>query len=85
VVAHHHPGAGTGPDEAALAARNRALTAWMRRPLPVALSLTASLAGAGPSARRALAQLLVRLPAALARRRPPRPAVESALRRLEAS
>ena len=85
MVAHHHPGAGTGPDEAALADRNRALMAWMRRPLPVAFALTASLAYAGPPARRALGQVLVRLPAALARRRPPRPAVESALRRLEAS
>jgi N-acetylglucosaminyl-diphospho-decaprenol L-rhamnosyltransferase len=44
VVAHHYPGpAGPGGRKARLAARNRVLTAWMRRPLPVSLAETARL------------------------------------------
>ncbi len=36
VVVQQHPRAGDQPAKRLLAARKRALTAWMRRPLPVA-------------------------------------------------
>jgi GT2 family glycosyltransferase len=74
VVAHHHPPtAGGGSGKRLLALRNRALTAWMRRPARVAAAETARLLSAArtdPAARRATRQLLYRLPRALARRRP---------------
>jgi GT2 family glycosyltransferase len=91
VVAHHHPAPPAAADlhrKRVLAARNRALTTWMRRPLRVALTQSAALLRAAltdPAARDAAAQLIMRLPAALGRRRAPRPALEAALRRLEAS
>lgn len=54
VIAHHHPQPG-GNDHGCkrmLAARNRALTAWMRRPLRVAMAQTAALLRMGdPGAR----------------------------------
>ncbi|WP_433073706.1 glycosyltransferase family 2 protein [Dactylosporangium sp. CA-052675] len=68
VVAHHHP----QPDPAAesakrlLALRNRALTAWMRRPVRVAVEATRDVLA---TARPAAWPLLARLPRALARRR----------------
>jgi GT2 family glycosyltransferase len=70
LVAHHNPSPSrTGPDErAALIARNRLLTAVMRRPWSVAVRQTANLARTSPG-RRALAQALPRLPIALADRR----------------
>jgi hypothetical protein len=88
VVAHHHPqsGAGDRARKRVLAARNRALTACMRRPLRVALAETAPLlrgAVNDPAARAALAQFAARLPRALWRRRAPDPAVEAALARLD--
>ncbi|WP_433201388.1 glycosyltransferase family 2 protein [Dactylosporangium sp. CS-047395] len=75
VVAHHHPRADPATQDAKrlLARRNRVLTAWMRRPLRTALDETAMLLSAArfdPAARPAAAQLLRRVPRALARRRP---------------
>jgi GT2 family glycosyltransferase len=75
VVAWHSP---AGPDRPtprrwALQTRNDVLVDWLRRPLPVALAATGRLAGKGardPAARRALAGLLRRIPAALRQRRP---------------
>jgi GT2 family glycosyltransferase len=87
VVAHHHPQAGAGGDvrKRLLAARNRALTAWMRRPLRVAFAETSPLlrgAVRDPAARATLAQFAARLPRALWARRPSDTAVEAALTRL---
>jgi GT2 family glycosyltransferase len=86
VVALHDPDRPPDPARAALADRNRVLTAWMRRPVRVAAAQTVGLlAGAarGGPARRAAVQLAGRLPAALARRVAPAPAVEARLRLLE--
>jgi GT2 family glycosyltransferase len=75
VVAWHDP---AGPDSPpprrwALQTRNDVLVDWLRRPLPVALRSAGRLAAQAtgdPAARRALAGLLRRLPAALRQRRP---------------
>ncbi len=86
VTAHHHPPPCTHPTaKRMLAARNAALTAWMRRPVPVAATQTRALVRAtadrsGGGGIRA--QFAARLPGALARRRAPHPAVEAALARL---
>jgi hypothetical protein len=66
--------------------RNAALTAWLRRPLPVALRRTGALAAEArwdPHAREALRQVLRRLPTALWARRPLPAALESAARRVD--
>jgi GT2 family glycosyltransferase len=86
VVAWHDPTPPESPARQRLAERNRALTAWMRRPLPVALEDTVHLlrqARRCPYARQAVQQLVARLPAALARRRRPDPCLERQLRALE--
>jgi GT2 family glycosyltransferase len=87
VVAHRHPaGRPAGWRERALDHRNRVLTAWLRRPLPVAVAATAALARAAAgdrSARAALVGVLRRLPAALAVRRPLPGGVERAARLLD--
>lgn len=73
VVAVHAPAGGERPGRRALVRRNETLTAWLRRPLPVAARHTARLArdAAGDAAaRRALRQTAARLPAALRARRP---------------
>lgn len=77
VVAHHHPAPrpADGRGER-LAARNRVLTAWMRRPLPVAVSATTALGG------RALTDVVRRLPLALWHRRSPDGRTEAALAQL---
>ena len=85
VVARHCPQGGGG--RAGLARRNAVLTGWLRRPLRFALAQTRRLAADAvddPAARRALAGVLARLPAALWHRRRPHPAVEAALERLAA-
>jgi GT2 family glycosyltransferase len=70
VVAHHHPRASANRiGRAALIRRNALLTAWMRRPLPVAASLTVGSWRAGGHEREAAAAAVRRLPAALAHRR----------------
>jgi GT2 family glycosyltransferase len=77
VVAVHRPSNARPPSDwrNRLEARNEVLTAWLRRPLPVALARTGRLARTGlcdPGARAALGAALVRLPRALlARRRLP--------------
>jgi hypothetical protein len=86
VVAVHWPTSGTRAGRRTLVRRNDALTAWLRRPLAVALRRTAALAAdarGDPEARDALRQLLRRLPAALRTRRPLPAAVEAEARRLD--
>jgi GT2 family glycosyltransferase len=85
VVALHAPDPVSKPSRVALAERNRALTAWMRRPPHVVMRTTVALLRRAPSDRYALAasaSLMARLPAALARRRRPDPRVEAALHAL---
>ncbi|CAM5427520.1 glycosyltransferase [Streptomyces canus] len=87
LTARHHPEPGGRDGRSYLLRRNEVLTLWLRRPLPVALRATARLTAAAtagePGARRALREVVVRLPAALARRRPLPPHVEAATRLLE--
>lgn len=83
VMAVHCPSGGVRPGRPAVQRRNAALTAWLRRPVPVALRHTRRLAADArrdPEARRALWQLFRRLPAALRARRPLPAGVESAAR-----
>ncbi|MDH6223916.1 MULTISPECIES: glycosyltransferase [Streptomyces] len=86
VVAHHHPATAPRPHRTALQRRNELLTAWLRRPLPLALARTGELAAEarrdGP-ARRALREALLRLPGALRARSPLPPHVERAARLLD--
>jgi GT2 family glycosyltransferase len=87
LTARHHPEPKGRGGRSHLLRRNEVLTLWLRRPLPVASRATVRLATAAaagePGARRALREVVVRLPAALARRRPLPPDVESAARLLE--
>ncbi|MER7895765.1 glycosyltransferase [Streptomyces sp. NPDC096046] len=86
VVAHHHPDPRPRTGRPAVIRRNALLTAWLRRPLPLALARTRDLATDAPhdpAARRALREALVRLPAALRARRPLPPHVERAARILD--
>jgi GT2 family glycosyltransferase len=87
VVAVHDPSAHRPPSHQRRRTelRNLLLTAWMRRPVTVALAHTARMGreaiGDG-DARTALLAAVVRLPAALVRRRPVPQAVESGIRRM---
>ncbi|MGW7100103.1 glycosyltransferase family 2 protein [Streptomyces sp. NPDC054838] len=86
VVAVHCPTGGARPGRPAVQRRNAALTAWLRRPLPVALRHTRELVLASrwdPEARTALHGMVRRLPAALRERRPLPAAVEAAARCLD--
>ncbi|MFF9864804.1 glycosyltransferase family 2 protein [Streptomyces sp. NPDC013953] len=86
VVAVHRPTGGVRAGRPARQRRNAVLTAWLRRPLSVALRHTGTLAAEArqdPEARAALRELLARLPAALRARRPLPASVEAAARRLE--
>ncbi|MPQ99873.1 glycosyltransferase [Modestobacter sp. I12A-02628] len=88
VVAWHDPAgpADPTPTRWVLQTRNDLLVDWLRRPLPVALTGTAGLARRAltdPLARRALAGLLRRLPAALRRRRPVPAELEARFRRAQ--
>jgi GT2 family glycosyltransferase len=86
VVAHHHPCADRDPDRRqALAARNRVLTALMRRQWPVVSHRMADAARAGRPGRAGLRAALRRLPRALAHRRLVPPDVEWSAERLEAA
>jgi GT2 family glycosyltransferase len=79
VVAHHHPSpVRDSVARQARAARNRLLTMLMRRPWPVVLRAVVEDLRAGPAGRLAVRQTLVRLPAALRRRRLLPPHVEAA-------
>ncbi|MFC9909724.1 glycosyltransferase family 2 protein [Streptomyces sp. NPDC127197] len=87
VIALHHPEPGGRPGRSAVVRRNALLTAWLRRPVPVALRHTghvlAAAARGEPEAAAALRGTLVRLPAALRdRERLPEP-VEHAARLLD--
>jgi GT2 family glycosyltransferase len=89
VVARHFPSASRdATGRRAAEERNRVLVAWLRRPVRRALAGTAALAGrAGrdPVSRRALAGLLLRLPPALAGRRPLPPRVAAQVSTLESA
>lgn len=73
LISHHGPAPGERPGRTVALRRNSLLTAWLRRPLPVALGATAGLLNdwrhGRPGAGRALRETLVRLPSALRRRR----------------
>jgi GT2 family glycosyltransferase len=84
VVAHHHPSpARDSVARQARAARNRLLTALLRRPWPVVLRAVGEDLVAGRAGWLAVGQALRRLPTALARRAVVPPAVESARRLLD--
>ncbi|WP_432482082.1 glycosyltransferase family 2 protein [Kineococcus esterisolvens] len=82
VVAHHHPSTSRSPAHVRreLLGRNELLTAWMRRPLPVAAATTARWLAGGGEHRRSALDALPRLPRALRERRRPSPEVERRLR-----
>ncbi|MDN3358670.1 glycosyltransferase [Actinomadura sp. DC4] len=87
IVAVHEPSPHRPPSRQRRRAelRNTVLTMWMRRPGPVAFRETARMGAAAVrdgDARAALLAAAVRMPAALARRRPLPRAVESGIRRL---
>jgi GT2 family glycosyltransferase len=71
VVAHHHPSPARGCADVrvSLIARNRLLTAVMRRPWPVVVRRGWEQWGQGGACRRGVVDAVPRLPAALARRR----------------
>ncbi|MFJ9037768.1 glycosyltransferase family 2 protein [Streptomyces sp. NPDC102406] len=87
VTAHHHPDTGTRPGRTTTQQRNAVLTAWLRRPLTVALRGTGRLAAAAVRGERdaalALSGVLTRLPAALRSRAPLPARVEHAARLLD--
>ncbi|MEV1008518.1 glycosyltransferase [Streptomyces sp. NPDC049881] len=86
LTAVHEPADDPRPERRAIMRRNENLTAWLRRPLPVALRDTWRLAReapADPVARQALGQVVSRLPAAWRARRPLPPEVEADVRLLE--
>ncbi|MFE1754271.1 glycosyltransferase family 2 protein [Streptomyces anandii] len=86
VTAHHHPAPAPRTGRPAVQRRNELLTAWLRRPLPLALARTRCLAAEArrdPHARAALRGALARLPAALRARSPLPPHVENAARLLD--
>ena len=89
VVSHHHPSpVRDSRRRRELEVRNTVLSAWLRRPLVVALKRTGrALASAvtDPAARRGLAGALGRVPAALSRRRVVEHELERQLRLLEGS
>ncbi|MEU6095179.1 glycosyltransferase [Streptomyces sp. NPDC047079] len=87
VTAHHHPEPGGRPGRSAVQRRNALLTAWMRRPLTLALRRTAALAAAAARGERdagaALRGALARLPAAVKHREALPERVEHAARLLD--
>ncbi|WP_052850499.1 glycosyltransferase family 2 protein [Streptomyces avicenniae] len=86
ITAVHEPADDPRPERRAMMRRNANLTAWLRRPLPVALRDTWQLAREAPAdatARQALGQIVSRLPAAWRDRRPLPPEVEADVRLLE--
>ncbi len=89
VIAHHWPSAvRDARRRRKQEIRNRTLVAWLRRPLPRAagdIARLARTAGRDPVAGRALAETVLKLPAALLQRRPVPAQVEADIRLLEAS
>jgi GT2 family glycosyltransferase len=85
VVAHHHPSPSRDSVERrARAARNRLLTAVLRRPWRVVLHAVADDLRSGPAGRKAVRLALRRLPRAVRHRRTLPPHVERARRLLDA-
>jgi GT2 family glycosyltransferase len=85
VVAHHCPsGSRNASQRQVLAARNRVLTALLRRPWPVVAETAARVARQGPTGRRGLVSALARAPRAVANRRTLPEGVEAAKRWLDA-
>jgi GT2 family glycosyltransferase len=87
IVAVHEPSRRRPParDRHRAELRNTLLTTWMRRPCRVAVRATMRLGAdalRNDDSRAALAAAVLRMPAALARRRPLPPAVERGVRRL---
>ncbi|WP_432492218.1 glycosyltransferase family 2 protein [Kineococcus gypseus] len=82
VVAHHHPSVSRSPAHVRreLLGRNYLLTAWMRRPLPVAAARTARWLVEGGEHRRSVLDAAPRLTRALRARRRPSREVERRLR-----
>jgi GT2 family glycosyltransferase len=88
LTARHHPDRSGREGRDPLMRRNQVLTLCLRRPLPVAARAGARLAAAAVTddvARRALGGVLVRLPAAVVRRRRLPDRVERAARLLDAA
>ncbi len=87
VVAHHHPSPVRNQNRRhELEVRNAVLSAWMRRPLGPALTITAKAFASGwsrPAARQGLRTAFRNLPAALARRQVVDPDLEHRVRLLE--
>ncbi|MEU6368709.1 glycosyltransferase [Streptomyces sp. NPDC046931] len=87
VTAHHHPEPGGRPGRSAVQRRNAVLTAWLRRPVTVALRHTAGLIAAAARGERgagaALRGTVARLPAALKDREPLPERIEHAARLLD--
>ncbi|WP_435769510.1 glycosyltransferase family 2 protein [Nocardioides sp. SYSU DS0651] len=85
VVAHHHPSpVRDSVDRRARAARNRLLTALLRRPWPVVTRTAYALATEGRGGQRGIARALPAVPRALRARRPLPAAIESSRRLLDA-
>jgi GT2 family glycosyltransferase len=85
VVAHHHPSPSrSSVARRARAARNRLLTALLRRPWPVVLRAVLADLRSGPAGWLAVGRVLPVLPRALARRSVVPPHVETARRLLDA-
>ncbi|MBY4275297.1 glycosyltransferase family 2 protein [Rhodococcus fascians] len=88
IINHHHPSTSRSSphDRGSATRRNEVLTAWMRRSLVHASTVSAKLvlgACTDTAARRALVPTLQRLPSAIHRRRPVPRDVERRLRLLE--
>lgn len=89
VIAHHHPPPGADRSgRAALAVRNRVLTAVLRRPWPVVAAVVRAEAVRGMAGRRrsgldGILAAVPRLPAALRQRQVIPPAVETSRRLLD--
>lgn len=86
IVAHHHPM--PHPDRAGrarLITRNAVLTAWLRRPFPVAARRLATFAGepGNPQVRAGVLDAVLRMPVALRARRPVPRWLEEQLRILD--
>jgi GT2 family glycosyltransferase len=85
VIAHHHPQpAGNGADRRSLAARNRILTAVMRRPWHVVIRIVAKELVESRANRRGVWDAVPRLRSAMRRRRRLPGAVEASRRMLDA-
>jgi GT2 family glycosyltransferase len=87
VVAHHHPSPGRdGSGRRGREVRNAMLSAWMRRPWPVAMARTAEALVVAPTdraTRHGVVSALLDLPAAIVRRGLVSPELEWRLRLLE--